>query len=164
VAEHGAAQASLVALRVEPSVRQDLARLGDKDVQASLASLQSTPSEADVPMTASPLPQPPGSVVRFRRLRPHARGGLGQVFVAVDEELHREVALKEIQELFADQPESRARFLREAEVTGNLEHPGIVPVYGLGAYADGRPYYAMRFIRGEPMHEAIQRFHKADEQ
>ena len=52
------------------------------------------------------------------------------------------------------------RFLLEAEVTGGLEHPGIVPVYGLGTYADGRPYYAMRFIRGESLKEAIDQFHQ----
>src|SRR5262249_8360680 len=53
------------------------------------------------------------------------------------------------------------RFVREAEVTGGLEHPGIVPVYGLGTYADGRPYYAMRFVKGDSLHDAVQRFHKA---
>src|SRR5262249_59901748 len=46
--------------------------------------------------------------------------------------------------------------------TGGLEHPGIVPVYGLGKYADGRPYYAMRFIRGDSLQEAIARFHRAE--
>src|SRR5260221_8991356 len=100
--------------------------------------------------------------MRFRILRPHARGGLGAVFVAQDEELHREVALKEIQERQADNQDSRARFLMEAEITGGLEHPGIVPVYGLGPYGDGRPYYAMRFIRGDSLKDAIERFHKAD--
>src|SRR5262249_45396597 len=99
---------------------------------------------------------------RFRILRPHAKGGLGQVSVALDEELHREVALKEIQDKHADHPESRSRFLLEAEITGGLEHPGIVPVYGLGQYADGRPFYAMRFIRGDNLKDAIDRFHKAD--
>ena len=54
-----------------------------------------------------------------------------------------------------DDPVSRARFLMEAEITGGLEHPGIVPVYGLGTYRDGRPYYAMRFIRGDSLREAI---------
>ena len=96
---------------------------------------------------------------RFRILRPHAKGGLGQVSVARDEELQREVALKEIQDRHADNPYSRARFLLEAEITGGLEHPGIVPVYGLGQYADGRPYYAMRFIRGDSLKEAIDHFH-----
>ena len=92
---------------------------------------------------------------RFRVLRPHARGGLGAVFVALDTELHREVALKQILDRHADDPASRQRFLLEAEITGGLEHPGIVPVYGLGTYGDGRPYYAMRFIRGDSLKEAI---------
>jgi serine/threonine-protein kinase len=96
---------------------------------------------------------------RFRVLRPHARGGLGAVFVALDGELHREVALKQILDHHADDPVSRQRFLLEAEVTGGLEHPGIVPVYGLGHYSDGRPYYAMRLIRGDSLKEAIESFH-----
>jgi serine/threonine protein kinase/predicted Zn-dependent protease len=96
---------------------------------------------------------------RFRILRHHASGGLGNVFVALDVELNREVALKEIQDQHADDPLSRARFLLEAEITGGLEHPGIVPVYSLGQYPDRRPYYAMRFIRGESLKDAISSFH-----
>jgi serine/threonine-protein kinase len=99
---------------------------------------------------------------RFRVLRPHAQGGLGAVFVALDTELNREVALKQILDRHADDPSSRARFVLEAEVTGGLEHPGIVPVYGLGTYEDGRPYYAMRFIRGDSLKEAIDQFHNDD--
>ena len=98
---------------------------------------------------------------RFRVLRPHARGGLGAVFVALDSELNREVALKQILDHHADDQASRQRFVLEAEITGGLEHPGIVPVYGLGTYGDGRPYYAMRFIRGDSLKEAINRFHAA---
>jgi serine/threonine protein kinase len=64
---------------------------------------------------------------RFRILRPHASGGLGAVFVALDCELHREVALKQILPRHADDSNSRARFLIEAEINGGLEHPGIVP-------------------------------------
>jgi tetratricopeptide (TPR) repeat protein/tRNA A-37 threonylcarbamoyl transferase component Bud32 len=95
---------------------------------------------------------------RFRILRSHARGGLGAVFVALDTELNREVALKQIIEAHADDAMSRQRFLLEAEITGGLEHPGIVPVYGLGADTAGRPYYAMRLIRGESLKEAILHF------
>ena len=83
----------------------------------------------------------------------------GAVFVALDAELNREVALKQILDHHADDPTSRQRFLIEAEVTGGLEHPGIVPVYGLGAYGDGRPFYAMRFIKGDSLKEAIEQFH-----
>src|SRR5437588_790030 len=84
------------------------------------------------------------------------RGGLGEVFVARDEELDREVALKEIQVRHAASLGSRARFLLEARVTGGLEHPGIVPVYSLGRHADDRPYYVMKFIRGETLMDAIE--------
>jgi formylglycine-generating enzyme required for sulfatase activity len=100
---------------------------------------------------------------RFHRLRLLARGGLGAVFVAYDGELNREVAIKEILERAADDPNSRARFLLEAEITGSLEHPGIVPVYGLGQYRDGRPFYAMRLIQGETLAAAIQAYHRDPE-
>src|SRR4029077_11674831 len=79
---------------------------------------------------------------RFRVLRLHDRGGLGEVFVARDEEVRREVALKRIQDRYAADGYKRTRFLVEPETTGRLEHPGVVPVYGLGQYADGRPFYA----------------------
>ncbi len=90
----------------------------------------------------------------------HARGGLGEVYLAEDAGLGRQVALKEIQAERAADPANRERFVREAEVTGRLEHPGIVPVYDLGFHADGRPFYAMRFIQGLSLAAAIQRFHR----
>jgi serine/threonine-protein kinase len=114
------------------------------------------------PVTAAPAAgSAPSSGPRFRVLRLHAQGGLGQVYLARDEELGREVALKEIQLQYADDPASQARFVLEGEVTGKLEHPGIVPVYGLGRYRDGRPYYAMRFIRGDSLQDVIHRFHES---
>jgi serine/threonine-protein kinase len=157
----GDAERSLAAIAVGPSTRESLARIGDPDLGGTLTHVASASTEHDDPdRTAS---YAVGSATsdgqRFRVLRPHARGGLGAVFVALDEELHREVALKQILDRHADDPTSRARFLLEAEITGGLEHPGIVPVYGLGTYADGRPYYAMRFVRGDSLKEAIDRFH-----
>jgi serine/threonine protein kinase/tetratricopeptide (TPR) repeat protein len=110
---------------------------------------------------AGPVAVLPGGV-RYRPVRFHARGGLGEVFVARDEEVHREVALKRMQPRHADDPDIRRRFLREAEITGRLEHPGIVPVYGVVQGADGQLCYAMRFIQGDSLHEAIQDFHQAD--
>lgn len=99
---------------------------------------------------------------RFAVLQSHARGGLGEVFLALDQQLNREVALKQIQADYARDPDSRQRFLLEAEITGRLEHPGIVPVYARGHYEDGRLYYAMRFIRGESLKDSIARFHRVD--
>ena len=96
---------------------------------------------------------------QFKILRSHAKGGLGEVFVALDQDLNREVALKEIKSKFSDDQESRERFVREAEITGGLEHPGIVPVYASGHFADGRPFYVMRFIRGESLQNAVEALH-----
>jgi serine/threonine protein kinase len=125
-----------------------------------------TEAEAEAGGRPRDVPPPPAAPAsadalggRFRLLRPHAQGGLGRIFVAVDEELGREVAVKEIRPEHADDPASRARFLMEAEVTGAMEHPGLVPVYALGRHPDGRPYYAMRLVRGESLKDAIARLH-----
>ena len=99
------------------------------------------------------------SASRYHRLRLHARGGLGEVFVARDEELDRDVALKQIREQLARDPKSRSRFLLEAQITASLEHPGVVPIHGLGNDPDGRLFYAMRLIQGESLKEAIAKFH-----
>ncbi len=96
---------------------------------------------------------------RFNIVSPYAQGGLGEVSVAHDSQLGRMVALKQIKTRWADDVEARSRFLLEAQITGRLEHPGIVPVYALGFDPSGRPYYAMRFIEGETLQEVAKRFH-----
>ncbi|HEV3260118.1 MAG TPA: protein kinase [Gemmataceae bacterium] len=154
-------QRSLAAVRSLGPMGGDVQQITDPDLQASLALLARTRAP-DEDLDATRLPETrtlPESGPRFRIVRFHREGGLGQVFVARDEELHREVALKQIKEQYADHAEYRSRFILEAEITGNLEHPGIVPVYGLGTYADGRPYYAMRFIQGDSFKAAIDHFH-----
>ena len=93
---------------------------------------------------------------RFAVLRLHDQGGLGEVFLAMDSDLNRKVALKRIRETHADNPDCQQRFMIEAEITGGLEHPGIVPVYCLGHFDDDRPYYAMRFIRGDSLKDLIE--------
>jgi serine/threonine-protein kinase len=154
---------SLAAIPAGRSTRERLAGLGDAELTGGVARVGSEPAEPDHDRTTTyAVGAATADGQRFRVLRPHAKGGLGAVFVAMDAELHREVALKEILDGHADDPVSRQRFLLEAEITGGLEHPGIVPVYGLGSYADGRPYYAMRFIRGDSLKEAIAAFHADD--
>src|SRR5262245_45869371 len=161
----GDVERSLAAIPAGRSTRESLPGIDDPDVGGTLAHLGSAtthPGEEADRTTSYAVATATGDGQRFRILRPHARGGLGAVFVALDTELHREVALKQILDSHADDESSRHRFLVEAEITGGLEHPGIVPVYGLGAYRDGRPYYAMRFVRGDSLKAAIERFH-ADE-
>jgi serine/threonine-protein kinase len=140
--------------------------------RATAALLADSPNAATLVVgdaaAAAPQPAaigtPTSSGLRFRILRPLARGGLGEVYVARDEELRREVALKAIQDLFAGDADSRYRFQLEAEITGRLEHPGIIPVYGLGQDEQGRPFYAMRLIRGESLRDAIEQFYKEEEE
>ena len=162
VAQHGGSvERSLATLGSGEQLRDGLAKIADADVQTTLARVGAATLPGDRHATMAlprPLDLPAGQ--RFCVLRPHASGGLGKVSVARDAELNREVALKELHDRHADNADSRARFLQEAEITGGLEHPGIVPIYGLGQYADGRPFYAMRFIRGESLAQAIDRFHR----
>jgi serine/threonine-protein kinase len=99
---------------------------------------------------------------RFSQLAFHDEGGLGEVFSAHDEELGRDVAIKFIRARHAANDDMVSRFYIEAEVTGRLDHPGVVPVYGIGESWDGRPCYAMRFIDGVNLRSAIHEFRTND--
>ncbi|MGO9464371.1 MAG: protein kinase domain-containing protein [Isosphaeraceae bacterium] len=157
----GDAERSIAALDINRSTRESLAAAAPA-VEASIAQIRTSTiedSDGDADRTTNyAAGSSAADGARFRILRPHASGGLGAVFIAFDAALNREVALKQILPKLADEPESRRRFLIEAEITGGLEHPGIVPVYGLGTDESGRPYYAMRFIKGDSLKEAIERF------
>lgn len=111
--------------------------------QASLAGESSKPDDSG----------------RFRIIRSYREGGLGEVLLAHDRQLDRDVAVKQIKPMWKDSVEAQQRFIQEAKVTGRLEHPGIVPIYAMGTWPDGQPYYAMRFIKGDTMKDAIDRYH-----
>ncbi|MCG8448791.1 MAG: protein kinase [Pirellulales bacterium] len=157
---------SLQSIEAFEVIRSTLGELDDAEIRATVdyttvgfASQQTSPN--DTHSTQGPIKmEPTDSRNRFTILRTHQKGGLGRVSIALDEELNREIALKEILSAHADNQENRIRFVREAEITGALEHPGIVPVYSLGQFADGRPYYAMRFIRGINLQMALEDFYK----
>jgi serine/threonine protein kinase len=101
----------------------------------------------------------PGSP-RYTRTSLHASGGMGSVWRARDMQVGREVALKELRAEAADGP-TAARFLREARITGQLEHPGVVPLYEIGQdQATGRPFYTMRFVRGQTLTQKAEAFHR----
>ena len=86
----------------------------------------------------------------------HARGGMGEVWVSEDSRLRREVALKK---LSVAGRHAKERFLAEAQVTGQLEHPGIVPVHDVGLDDEGNPFYIMKFVRGRSLKQAIEEYH-----
>jgi WD40 repeat protein/tRNA A-37 threonylcarbamoyl transferase component Bud32 len=92
---------------------------------------------------------------RYEVRREFARGGQAIVYLAYDRHIGRDVALKQLlpQHVRADRPPTR--FLREARVTGQLEHPSIVPVYELGQRADGTHYYTQKLVRGRTLYDAL---------
>ena len=97
---------------------------------------------------------------RYQLVTNFARGGLGQIWMANDTRLRREVAYKELLPNALKSKNSVERFLEEAQITGQLEHPGIVPIYDIGYQQNGTPFYAMKLVRGDTMEKAIELFHK----
>jgi len=89
---------------------------------------------------------------RFELLGELARGGLGRVMRARDPRTGRVVAIKEV---LRPSPDLIARFAREAMVTANLQHPAIVPVYEVGRWPSGEPFYAMKLVRGRALDALI---------
>lgn len=104
------------------------------------------------------------AVSRFTLTRKIGEGGLGTVWLARDEKLKRNVALKEMRPGAADSPKLWKRFQREAEITGQLEHPNVVPLYMSGVNPEtGMPFYAMRFLGKQTLLDAIHEFHAQEE-
>lgn len=98
---------------------------------------------------------------QFRLIRKLGQGGLGTVWLAVDTSLNRYVAVKEISGTFDSRSAAAARFRREAEITGRLDHPSIVPIHLLGENElDGRIFYVMRFLGNETLADAIREYHE----
>ena len=95
---------------------------------------------------------------RYTLTQLHAKGGMGRVWLAHDGDLGRQIALKDLRPDQAGNTTVCSRFLYEAKITAQLEHPGIVPVYELGQ--GDAPYYTMRFVRGRTLSEATRAYHK----
>ncbi len=91
---------------------------------------------------------------RFYDLGPEvARGGMGRILAAYERRARRAVAVKE---LLASDPIAKLRFEREARITARLQHPSIVPIYEVGRWEDGEPFYAMKYVAGRSLHDEIQ--------
>jgi Flp pilus assembly protein TadD/tRNA A-37 threonylcarbamoyl transferase component Bud32 len=137
-------------------------RPADREADTTDSTQPPTSAAGTTLVTPAEAADGPAATSRYQPLRLRAPGGLGEVYEAWDTELDRPVALKRIKDSHADNPDRRRRIRREAEITGWLEHPGVVPVYGLVQDEGGQPCYAMRLIEGESLQEALNRFHAAD--
>ncbi len=127
--------------------------------------LRVDPFDRTISMTASEEPVPTGddraaigafdaAGDRFEERGELGRGGMGRVADVYDHMLRRRVAVKHV--LARSSDTALRRFEREARITAQLEHPGIVPIYETGRTAEGSPYYVMRRVDGEPLEEAVR--------
>jgi eukaryotic-like serine/threonine-protein kinase len=107
---------------------------------------------------------PPPSVdgVRYRDQGLLGVGGVGVVSLRFDRCIGRRVAVKELRPVLAGNEHIRARFLREAQVQGQLEHPAVVPVYDLGVDADGAPFFTMKSVQGTTLYDILERLRAGD--
>lgn len=103
----------------------------------------------------APLPEDGPTIGRLRLKRELGRGGMGTVHAAHDPELARDVAVKVLRGGSEATPERIARFVSEAQITAQLQHPGIVPVHEIGVHADGALYYVMKRLRGRSVRELL---------
>ncbi len=117
----------------------------------------------------TPTPRRPGAhetadrwetTQRYTLISNFARGGLGQIWLANDTRLRREVAYKEMLPGALKNRPALERFLEEAQITGQLEHPCIVPIYDIGYQPNGAPFYSMKLVRGETFEKHIIAFHE----
>ncbi len=125
------------------------------DATLSRPDFHGTVTAAGGPAAAAddaPPVDPPG----YALLGEVGRGGMGVVFRARDLALNREVAVKLLRPGTGSGSAAAARFVEEAQVTGQLQHPGIPAVYQVGALPDGRPFLAMKLIRGRTLDELLK--------
>jgi tRNA A-37 threonylcarbamoyl transferase component Bud32 len=156
-----------------PAARADLERQLDPVAVAAGAVDLSAATLSGLPLSGvltgrpqpeestPPVPYVPATRERYTLIRLHATGGSGRIWLAWDDHLGREVALKELREEHARDPRHWSRLLREARVTSQLEHPGVVAVYELGQRPGSRqPFYTMRFVKGRTLTRAARAYHR----
>src|SRR5262249_4000318 len=95
------------------------------------------------------------SSIRYRIDGEIARGGMGAVLKGRDPDLGREVALKVLREDYRDDVTKVRRFVEGAEIGGQLQHPGVVPLYELGTMADRRPFFSMKLVKGHTLAQLL---------
>ncbi len=109
------------------------------------------PSEPPARPGSAEMPPPGAGPGGLQLLGEIARGGMGAVLKGRDPDLSRDLAVKVLLDRHRDDPDLLRRFVEEAQIAGQLQHPGIVPVYRLGMLADRRPYFTMKLVKGRTL-------------
>ena len=103
-----------------------------------------------------PLPGQLGVAGRNELFEEIGRGGMGRVLRGCDPDLRRELAVKVLREEYRGDASAESRFVEEAQVGGQLQHPGVVPVYELGRFGDGRPFFTMKLVKGRTLADLLE--------
>ena len=143
----------LIAARGDGSIGRAASNLLDRHLAScadcrAVAETLSPTHDAEGDLASLPSVDPSSYVLGLEV----ARGGMGRILAARDLRVGRPVAVKE---LLGRSRQLAARFEREARVTARLQHPGIVPIYEIGRWPDGTPFYSMRMVEGRTLREAI---------
>ena len=99
---------------------------------------------------------PPARAGRYQLVGAIGRGGMGEVLLAHDPELNRPLAVKVMLAEHRGCPELERRFWEEAQIMGQLQHPGVAPIHEAGRLADGRPFFAMKLIEGRTLEQLLK--------
>ena len=132
----------------------------DTELRALCAELQGEPVSGSGHAAEAGIPLIPAG--RYQLLQLLRRGGMGEVYRALDTECGREVALKKIRRDLAGDADVQRRFREEGELTAGLEHPGVIPIYGRGVDESGLAWYVMRLIADTgagTLQQCIRGFH-----
>ena len=155
----------------DDELRAEVGRLLAQDERADRGGLLAPPGEtlADIPRvhlrdtepftgpetvvrpSSAEMPDPSDRLARLQLLGEVARGGMGVIIKGRDSDLGRDLAVKVLLEQHRENPDLIRRFVEEAQISGQLQHPGVVPVYELGTLADHRPYFAMKLVKGRTL-------------
>ncbi len=93
--------------------------------------------------------------IRYRIDGEIARGGMGAILKGRDPDLGRDVAIKVLRADLSDKADLVRRFVEEAQIGGQLQHPGVVPIYELGTFADRRPFFSMKLVKGQTLADLL---------
>jgi serine/threonine-protein kinase len=148
---HGDVQASFAAV-AGPEIQQGLAALHDPDVDRSLTG----PYQQTRPQPHATAPAAPATAGKNLLFEEIGRGGMGAVFKGRDTELGRELAVKVLLAEHRQRPELVRRFLEEARIAGQLQHPGVAPVYELGWCLEDQPFFTMKLVKGHTLSELLR--------
>jgi serine/threonine protein kinase len=158
----------VLSMEPSPKVQRPASDDGDPQPESGAPSTEPLARRAAKPAgEATTHPHVETAAVTGRSSSPHqyeklgeiARGGMGAILKVQDNDLRRHVAMKV---MLGEDRQMRARFIEEAQVTGQLEHPGIVPVHEMGVDHDGRPYFTMKLVKGRSLAQIFRQLRDGD--